>query len=126
MGKLNDSSQPPHALKRRKHRRFSLRYPVHVKFGLANSVSELEAVSNNLSLGGVLLEADSPIPQYCDVSFIMTVKEHPIVGSTQVVGEGKVLRIEPHPSGAGFAIAVKCKRPISQLAGFLHALPQSR
>lgn len=123
MGKANVISRSPHALVRRRHRRFSLRYAVHVKFGLANSVYELEAVSNNFSLGGVLLEADSPIPQYCDVSFTMTVKGHPIVGSTQVAGEGKVLRVEPHPSGAGFAIAVKCKRPISQLAGHLHALP---
>ncbi len=120
MRKLNVVSRSPHALERRKHRRFSLRYPVHVKFGLANSVSELEAVSNNLSLGGVLLEADSPIPQHCDVSFNMTVKKHPIVGPTQVIGEGEVVRVEALRSGAGFAIAVKCKRPISQLAGYLH------
>ena len=121
MATLNKVSRSPHARERRKHRRFSLRYPVHVKFGLANS--ELEAVSNNLSLGGVLLEADSPIPQHCDVSFTMTVKKHPIVGPTQVVGEGEVVRVEALQSGAGFAIAVKCKRPISQLARYLPVSP---
>jgi len=123
MGKMNLISRSPHALKRRKYRRFSLRYPVHVKFGLANSVSELEAVSNNLSLGGVLLQADSPIPRHCDVVFTMTVRKHPIVGPTQIVGEGEVVRVEALQSGPGFAIAVKCKRPISQLARYLPSSP---
>jgi PilZ domain len=121
MGKANDIGRPPYRPER-KHRRFSIRYPVQIKFPFGNTVSELQAVSNNLSLGGVLLEADSPIPQHCDVSFIVTVKDHPIVGSVQVVGEGEVVRIEPRPSGAGFAIAVKCKRPISQLADYLPPL----
>ena len=51
----------------------------------------------------------------------MTVQEHHIVGSTQIVGEGEVVRVEPLQSGAGFAIAVRCKRPISQLEDFLPA-----
>jgi PilZ domain-containing protein len=125
MGKIVDIGRPPYQPER-KHRRFPLRYPVQVKFPSGNTASELQAVSNNVSLGGILLEVDSPIPQYCDVSFTMTVKGHSIVGSTQVVGEGKVLRVEPHPSGAGFAIAVKCKRPISQLAEHLDVRPSSR
>ena len=39
----------------------------------------------------------------------------------QVVGEGEVVRVEPHGPGARFVIAVKCKRPISQMQ---HALPE--
>jgi hypothetical protein len=69
----------------------------------------------------VLLETDSSIPQHCDVSFIITVRQHHIVGPIQLVGEGEVVRVEPHLSGAGFAIAVKCKRPISQLEDYLPA-----
>jgi hypothetical protein len=106
---------------KRRYRRFSLRYPVNVKFDLGNSVSELRAVSNNISLGGVLLETDSAIPQHCDVRFIVTVRGHHIIGPTQIVGEGEVVRVEPHSSGAGFAIAVQCKRPISELQGYLPA-----
>jgi hypothetical protein len=124
MGKVEMISPSPHGRERRKHRRFTLRYPVHVKIDLANSVSELKAVSNNLSLGGILLEAESPIPQHCNVSFTMTVKKHSIVGPTQIAGEGEVVRVEALPSVAGYAIAVKCKRPISQLAGYLHVLPE--
>jgi len=106
---------------KRKYRRFSLHYPVNLKFGLGASVSELHALSNNISLGGVLLQADSAIPQHCDVSFVVTVRGHPIVGPIQIVGEGEVVRVEPHSSGTGFAIAVKCKRPISELQGYLPA-----
>ena len=120
MGKSNEVGRPPSQPERR-HRRFSIRYPVQVKFPLGSSLSGLRAVSNNLSIGGVLLEADLPIPQHCDVSFIMTVRDHDVVGSIQLAGEGEVVRVEPHRSGAGFAIAVRCKRPISQLEEYLPA-----
>lgn len=104
---------------KRRYRRFSLRYPVKVKFGRGKTVSELRTMSNNISLGGVLLEAESALPPHCDVSFTMTVREHHVIGSTQIAGEGEVVRVEPHSSGAGFAIAVECKRPIAQLKGYL-------
>jgi c-di-GMP-binding flagellar brake protein YcgR len=106
---------------KRRYRRFSLRYPVNVKFGLGKTVSEIRAISTNISLGGVLLLADSAIPQHCDVSFTVIVRDHEIIGSTQIMGEGEVIRVEPHSSGAGFAIAVACKRPISKLQDYLPA-----
>ena len=106
---------------KRRYRRFSLRYPVNVKFGLGKTVSELRAISSNISLGGVLLLADSGLPPHCDVSFTVMVRDHEIIGSTQIMGEGEVVRVEPHPSGAGFAIAVACKHPISKLQGYLPA-----
>jgi c-di-GMP-binding flagellar brake protein YcgR len=105
----------------RRYRRFSLRYPVNVKFGLGKTVSELQAVSNNISLGGVLLEADSAIPAHSGVRFTVIVRDHEIIGSTQIVGEGEVVRVEPLSSGAGFAIAVACKHPITELQGYLPA-----
>ena len=119
MGKPNDIGRPYQP--ERMHRRFSIRYPVQVNFPLGNALSGLQAVSKNVSIGGVLLEADSPIPQHCDVSFIITVRQHHIVGPIQLVGEGEVVRVEPHLSGAGFAIAVRCKHPISQLEDYLPA-----
>jgi len=120
MEKPNDIGRPSDRSER-KHRRFSIRYPVQVNFPLGNTLSGLQAVSNNVSIGGVLLEADVSIPQHCDVSFIMTVREHHVVGPIQLIGEGEVVRVEPHRSGAGFAIAVRCKRPISQLEDYLPA-----
>ena len=118
MGKPNDIRRPPYQPKR-KHRRFSVRYPVQVKFPLANAISELQAISNNISLGGILLEADTPIPQHCDVIFTLAVPEHHIVGAVQLAGEGEVVRVESHHSGTGYAIAVKCRRPLSRLEDFI-------
>ena len=120
MDKLDHVGRQSHPQERR-YRRFTLRYPVEVKVDLGNTISELRAVSNNISVGGVLLQADSTIPQHCNVSFTVTVREHHIVGPTQIRGEGEVVRVEPHRSGAGFAIAVRCKRPIPKLSDYLPA-----
>ncbi len=49
----------------------------------------------------------------------MAVPEHHIVGAVQLVGEGEVVRVESHQSGIGFAIAVKCRRPLSKLEDYL-------
>jgi hypothetical protein len=99
----------------RKYRRFALHYPVRVKFASGNSVSELQTLSKNLSIGGLLLEASSPIPHRSPVSFTISVDEQATVRPIQLVGEGTVVRVEPQASGAGFAIAVECNRPISEM-----------
>jgi hypothetical protein len=111
MERNSDRMQPSH-FQERKYRRFSVRYPVQVMFNMAGSVSELQAISNNVSLCGILLEAATPIPQHCDVTFAMAVPAHRIVGAVQFAGEGEVVRVESHQSGTGFAIAVKCRRPL--------------
>jgi len=105
----------------RKHPRFSIRYPAHVMIRSGNEGSELQGYTSNISLEGVLLEVESPISPGCNVSFAITVQEHPIVGPLQLVAEGEVVRVEPRLSGREFAIAVKCKGPISQLADYLPA-----
>jgi hypothetical protein len=118
MGKLNDIARSPDC---RKYRRFSVSCRVHVKFHFEDSISELQAITKNLSIGGFLIETASPIPQHCPVNFTMTLHGGLVIRPLQVVGEGKVVRVEPHGPGAGFAIAVKCKRPISQVQ---HPLPE--
>jgi hypothetical protein len=90
-------------------------------FNVAGSVSELQAISDNVSLGGILLEASTPIPQHCDVTFTMAAPKHHIVGAVKLVGEGQVVRVESHQSGRGFAIAVKCRLPLSKLEDYLPA-----
>lgn len=104
----------------RRHRRFLANYPVQVKAHRENAVSEHQAVTKNVSVGGLLIETASPIPQHCSVDFTMTLHGGPLVHPIRVVGEGEVVRVEPHGPGAGFAVAIKCKREIqlnlSQLA----------
>jgi hypothetical protein len=115
MGKLNDAAPPPHFPEQRKHRRFSVSYPVHVKCHLEDSVSEIQAIARNVSVGGLLLETPSAIPLLCPVSFTVTLQGGPVIHPVQVRGKGKIVRVESHGPGAGFAIALKCSRPLSQI-----------
>ena len=56
MGKLSDIVRLPDRPEQRKHRRFSVSYPVHVKFHLEDLASELQAVTKDVSIGGLLIE----------------------------------------------------------------------
>jgi hypothetical protein len=101
-------------LPERKHRRFSLQFPVRLKVHSAGSVIELDAVSRNISIGGLLLETSSMIPQHTPVSFIMTVRSAQVIRPIQFAGEGEVVRVDAKPAVQVFAIAVECKRPITR------------
>jgi len=108
---------------KRKHTRFPLNYPVQLKFGGGADLQELEAISNNISLGGILLQAPMPVPQNCDVEFVMTVQKGKKGRPIRLRGAGRVVRLEQHSSGRGFGIAIECKSPIyrifSQIRPFL-------
>jgi hypothetical protein len=119
MGELNDIARSP---ERRKYRRFSVSCPVHVKFHFEDSVSELQAVTRNVSIDGFLMETASPIPQHCPVNFIITLHGGLVIRPLQVVGQGRVLRVEPHGPRAGFAIAVKFKHPVTHVQQHLPEL----
>ena len=112
MAKIDDSGLRSERQEKRKHRRFSVSYPVHVKWHLEGRVSELQAVTKNVSICGFLLETTSIIPQYCLVDFIMTLHGAPVIRPIQVTGKGEVVRVEPHGPGAGFAVAIKCEREL--------------
>jgi len=105
----------------RKYRRFDLRYPIHVKVQSGTVASELEAITTNVSLGGLLLQTASLIPPHSRVSFVLTLKGGRIVHPVEVVGEGEVVRVQPSGLGGGFAIAVECKYPITQIERYLPA-----
>jgi hypothetical protein len=118
---IKPGDRTPKTPEERKHRRFDLKYPVHVKFHSGNLVSELDAVSRNVSLQGLLLETTSRIPPRSPVSFILTVQGGITVRPIALEGKGKVVRVEPGASGSGFAIAVACKHPIAQIEHYLPA-----
>jgi PilZ domain-containing protein len=108
MGQFNDSVPPDRP--ERMHRRFSANFPVVVKYHFEDSVSQIQTVTKNVSVGGLLLESASPIPQHRPLSFIMTLHGGPVIRPIQLLGEGEVVRVECNGPSAGFAIAVKCKR----------------
>jgi PilZ domain len=100
---------------KRKHRRFRLQYPVHIKAQSTDLTVEFEAVSRNISICGLLLESDSMIPQHTPVSFVVTVEHSDLGRSLRFAGEGKVVRVDPKAVEGRFAIAVECQSPISQI-----------
>jgi len=110
------------ARQERKYRRFKLSCPVHVEFWSGELVSEVDAVSRNVSVGGLLLEAPSPIPPYSSVSFVLILRGRHFSRPIKLAGEGEVVRVEPSCPETGFGIAVKCTNSISQLEGFLGPL----
>jgi len=103
----------------RKHRRYSLKYPVHLQFSSGNVLSDLEAVSVNVSVGGMLLETTSTIPENTGLTFVMTLEGGRIVRPIQLVGKGHVVRVENIGAAPGFSIAVKCDTPISEIDTYL-------
>ena len=98
----------------RKYRRFKLTYPVHLKFLSGELASEVDAVSRNVSIGGLLFDAPFPIPEHSSVSFVLILRGPPIIRPIELAGEGEVVRVELGGLETGFGIAVKCTNPITQ------------
>ena len=99
----------------RKHRRFRLEYPIRLKFRAANRATEVETISRNLSIGGLLVNSAAMIPEHTPVTFIISVLGEQAVRPIHLAGEGKIVRVEHSQVDATFAIAVECKTPIMQL-----------
>jgi len=97
----------------RKYRRFHLECPVCVTFQAAGSVSELETISQNVSIGGLLVKSAALIPEHTPVTFIINVQGELAVHPICLVGEGEIVRVESR--GEAFAVAIKCEVPLTQL-----------
>jgi hypothetical protein len=89
-----------------------------VKFS-GELISEVDAVSRDVSVGGLFLETPLPIAEFSSVSFVLILRGHQFDLPIELAGEGEVVRVEPIGLEAGFGIAVKCRRPINQLESFL-------
>ncbi len=106
---------PPPAPKERRYRRFDLQFPVCLSFPCGGAIRELATVSKNVSSGGVLLKADDQIPPHTQVNLTMEVRGAWSRRPVRLLGEGEVVRVERLEAGAGFAIAIECKRPIAEI-----------
>ena len=115
----------PHQ-KERRHRRFDLQFPVSLSFPSEGAVRELEGISRNVSIGGLLLKVNDPVPVRTRVSLPMEVQGPWTGRPVRLRGEGEVVRVERLESGAGFAIAIACNRPIAELKQHVPALVHPR
>ena len=105
----------------RRYRRFNLQFPVRLSFPSRGTVRELATISKNVSIGGMLLRSHDSLPPHTQVSLTMDVQDPRIRRPIRLLGEGEVVRVEPLESGAGFAIAIECKRPLAEIENHLPA-----
>jgi hypothetical protein len=89
-----------------------MRYRVRVEFAAAGRTFDVEGVTRNVSVSGVLFESGSPIPEACPVDLSIMAEEAWVIRPIEFVGNGRVVRVEVGSRGAGFLIAIKCVRPI--------------
>jgi PilZ domain len=113
--------QPGSHQKERKYRRFDLQFPVCLSFPSGGVVRELDAISENVSIGGLLLKAGDQVPPRTPVSLTMDVQGPWSHRPVRLVARGEVVRVEPLESGGGFAIAIECRQPMTAMKGHLPA-----
>ena len=107
--------------KQRRFRRFDLQFPVCVSFPAGGAVRTLEAVSENVSIGGLLLKTGAQVPPHTRVNLSMQVSGPRSRRPVRLLGEGEVVRVQELGPGAGFAVAVRCDKPITEIGRHLSA-----
>ena len=107
--------------KERRHRRFDLQFPVCLTFRSEGEVRELQTISRNVSVGGLLLSARDRVPPHTRVNLSIDVRSPWSRRPVRLRGEGEVVRVEVLGPGAGFAIAVECKHSITEMEDRLSA-----
>jgi hypothetical protein len=105
----------------RRYRRFDLQFPVCLSFPSRGTVQELDTISRNVSVGGLLLRSPDSLPSHTRVSLTMDVQGPPLRRPVRLVSEGEVVRVERLESGAGFAVAIECEHPITEMENYLSA-----
>lgn len=103
------------ASQERTFRRFNFEHVVQVRFPTGNAIAQVDAVTRNISLGGLLLESPHLVPHRSPVEFTITVKGRSSCTPIQLKGTGKVVRVGPGGKLDRFGIAVACSQPMTQL-----------
>ena len=118
---MRQTQSPAVYRRERKYRRFNLQLPVSLSFRSAGAVRELMSVTKNVSIGGLLLESSDWIPRRTSVSLTIHVRGPWSSRPVRLLGEGKVVRVEEMGPGTGFAIAVECKQPMTEMNEYFSA-----
>jgi hypothetical protein len=104
------------ARRERKHRRFVLLdCQVYIKYQADNVVTEIQAISQNVSIGGFLVKSATMIPEHTPVTFVISMQGEVAVEPVYLRGKGEIVRVEKCQAEGMFAMAVGCKYPITQL-----------
>ncbi len=119
MVRLQQGVEPGYSRPRR-HRRFALQYPVRLTVQGSGQDRELEALSRNLSIGGLLLETTAELPDQTYVRFVIKVSGGRLVRPINISGEGVIVRVET-ADRSNFRVAVACDRPMIQIENLAKA-----
>jgi len=101
----------------RKYRRFQLGYPVRLRWEPDGAVVEVETISQNVSIGGLLVSSASLIPEHTPVTFVISVLIEKAVRPIYLTGKGEIVRVEDRDAAVG--LAVECKTIITLLEDYL-------
>ncbi len=101
------------------YRRFDLEFPVRMRFQSGADRLEIEGVSKNLSIGGLLVRSTLAIPKHTSVSFMICLHASDGVRPVHLMGEGEVVRLIGGEHEGVFLIAVRCDEPVVHLEEFL-------
>lgn len=99
----------------RNYRRYELEFPVRLRLKLGAGGSEIETVSKNVSIGGLLVRSAQPLPENTSVTFILSVHGKQSLRPVHLLGEGRIVRVEAGDVEGTFAIAVQCDALVTQL-----------
>lgn len=115
--KSHDGAEPYQ--RERRYRRFNLQFPVRLSFPARGTVREFETISKNVSISGMLLRSNDSLPPRTRVSLTMDVQDPRLRRPVRLLSEGEVVRVERLKSGAGFSVAIECKRPLTEIENHL-------
>jgi hypothetical protein len=103
----------------RRYRRFELEFPVRLKFQVGSTSAEIETISKNVSIGGLLVRSTLSVPEHTPITFDLNVHGRETFRPVHLVGEGRIVRVETGEAEGTFVIAVKCSAPVTQLEEYL-------
>lgn len=103
----------------RTYRRFRLEFPVRLRFCDGSSTTEIDTVSKDLSLGGLLVRSTLAIPEHTMVSFVLSVHGNQSLRPVYLIGDGEIVRVEAAPVDVAFALAIRCNAPVTELKEYL-------
>jgi hypothetical protein len=109
--------------KARRFRRFNIEYPVLVQYQIGGTTADVEAVTKNVSIGGLLISSAIVIPLHTPVRFRICIRKDKRARCIHLAGEGKIVRVEPTENKGEVAIAVECDVPITHLEETLASHP---
>src|SRR5262252_10761575 len=107
----------------RRFRRFNIEYPVLVQYQTCGTTADVEAVTKNVSIGGILISSAIVIPLHTPVRFRICIRKDKSSRCIHLAGEGKIVRVERAESKGEVAIAVECDVPITHLEENLTSHP---